>query len=55
MVMDKKGSLRRDQHLGLVVEPKMHRELKAIADSKYITLSTLCYGILKEWLKEQKR
>ena len=44
----------RIKHIGLVVEPRMHRELKKIADEKYMTLSTYIYSILKDHLKRKE-
>lgn len=45
---------KRDKHIGLVVEPSMCRELKKIADEKYMTLSTYIYSILKDHLKRKE-
>ena len=45
---------KRNKHIGLVVEPEMHDELRKIADEKYMTLSTFVYSILKEWLKRKE-
>ena len=44
----------RDKHIGLVVEPSMCRQLKKIADKKYMTLSTYIYSILKDHLKRKE-
>ncbi len=48
------GMENRNKHIGLVVEPKMYDELRKIADGKYLTLSTLIYSVLKEWLKKKE-
>ena len=44
----------RTQHLGLVVEPRVHRELKKAAEDQFTSLSSLCNGILKDWLKRKE-
>lgn len=44
----------RDKHIGLLVEPKMHKELTKIASGKYMTLSTYIYSVLKDMLKRKE-
>ena len=44
----------RTQHLGLVVEPRVHQELKKAAEEQFTSLSSLCNGILKDWLKRKE-
>ena len=45
---------KRDKHIGVVVEPEMHDKLRAIADEKYMPLSTFIYSILKKWLEKKE-
>jgi len=52
--MKKKGKLKRDQHISFVVEPKMREKLENEADKRFTTISSLCYGIIKEWLAKQR-
>lgn len=42
----------RNKHIGLLVEPTMHKELTRIAAEKYLTLSTYIYSVLKDKLKK---
>ncbi len=51
--MAKKAEFR-TQHLGLVVEPRIHRDLKKAAQEQFTSLSSLCNGILKDWLKRKE-
>lgn len=44
----------RDKHIGLLVEPRMQKELTKIAAGKYMTLSTYIYSVLKEHLKRKE-
>jgi len=44
----------RNKQVGLMVEPKMHKELTEIAERKYMTLSTYIYSVLKEELKQKE-
>jgi len=52
--MAKNGVQFRTQHLGLVVEPRVHQELKKAAEEQFTSLSSLCNGILKNWLKRKE-
>lgn len=44
----------RSKHIGMLVEPKMHKEMTEIAKTKYMTLSTFIYSVLKEHLKRKE-
>ena len=44
----------RSKHIGLLVEPTMHKVLTKIAAEKYMTLSTYIYSILKDMLKRKE-